>query len=53
VNSTLANNVTLGKDNWIGPQLLIMKDTEAGALYKTVQPEPAKVSTSRFFKINE
>jgi acetyltransferase-like isoleucine patch superfamily enzyme len=51
VNSTLANNVTLGKDNWIGPQLVIMKDTEAGALYKTEQPEPAKISTTRFFKI--
>lgn len=53
VNATLANNVTLGKDNWIGPHLVIMKDTEAGALFKTEQPEPAKISTTRFFKIKE
>jgi sugar O-acyltransferase (sialic acid O-acetyltransferase NeuD family) len=53
VNSTLANNVTLGKDNWIGPHLVIMKDTEVGALYKTEQPEPAKILTTRFFKIKE
>lgn len=53
VNATLANNVTIGKDNWIGPNAAIMKDTEAGALYKTDQPEPAKISAPRFFKIRE
>ncbi|MCK9353819.1 MAG: acetyltransferase [Gallionella sp.] len=53
VNATLANNVTIGKDNWIGPNVAIMKNTEADALYKTDQPEPAKISASRFFKIKE
>ena len=53
VNATLANNVTIGKDNWIGPNVAIMKSTEAGALYKTDQPEPAKISAIRFFKIKE
>jgi len=53
VNATLANNVTLGKDNWIGPNMAIMKDTEPSALFKTVQPEPAKISATRFFKIKE
>ena len=53
VNATLANNVNIGKDNWIGPNAAIMKDTEAGALYKTDQPEPAKISSLRFFKIKE
>ncbi len=53
VNATLANNVTLGKDNWIGPHLVIMKDTDAEALFKTEQPEPTKISTTRFFKIKE
>lgn len=53
VNATLANNVTIGKDNWISPNAAIMKDTEAGALYKTEQPEPAKISAPRFFKIRE
>lgn len=53
VNATLANNVTIGKDNWIGPNVAIMKDTEAGALYKTEQPEPAKISARRFFKVSE
>lgn len=53
VNATLANNVTIGKDNWIGPNVAIMKSTEVGALYKTDQPEPAKISAPRFFKIKE
>jgi sugar O-acyltransferase (sialic acid O-acetyltransferase NeuD family) len=51
VNATLANNVQIGRDNWIGPNVAIMKNTEAGSLYKTDQPEPAKISTLRFFKI--
>lgn len=53
VNATLANNVTIGKDNWIGPNAAIMKNTEVGALYKTEQPEPAKISAPRFFKIKD
>lgn len=53
VNATLANNVALGKDNWIGPNTAIMKSTEVGALFKTEQAEPAKVSAPRFFKIRE
>ena len=53
VNATLANNVTIGKDNWIGPNAAIMKNTEVGALYRTEQPEPAKISALRFFKIKE
>lgn len=53
VNATLANNVNIGKDNWIGPNITIMKSTESGALYKTDQPEPAKITATRFFKIKD
>ena len=53
VNSTVANNVNVGKDNWIGPNITIMKSTESGALYKTDQPEPAKITATRFFKIKD
>lgn len=51
VNATLANNVTIDGDNWIGPNVAIMKDTVRGALYKTEQPEPSKISALRFFKL--
>lgn len=52
VNSSIANNVTIGADNWIGPQVALMKDTAAGSLYRTEQPEPAKVSSLRFFRVS-
>lgn len=53
VNATLANNVALGKDNWVGPHVAIMKNTEAGSLFKTEQSDSAKVSALRFFKVKE
>ena len=51
VNATLANNLSLGRDNWIGPNTAVMKDTADGALFKTEQPEPARISATRFFKV--
>ncbi|MCG3189083.1 MAG: UDP-3-O-(3-hydroxymyristoyl)glucosamine N-acyltransferase [Burkholderiaceae bacterium] len=51
VNATLANNVRLGRDNWVGPNTVVMKDTADGALFKTEQPEPARVSAPRLFKV--
>lgn len=51
VNATLANNVTLGKDNWVGPHTVVMKDTADGALFKTEQPQAARVSAPRFFRV--
>lgn len=51
VNATLANNVTIGEDNWIGIGVTMVKDTEANQLFKGEQPEPAKISSTRFFKV--
>jgi sugar O-acyltransferase (sialic acid O-acetyltransferase NeuD family) len=51
VNSTVANNVRVAPDNWIGPGTVILKDTEPGNLFRTEQPEPARVSALRFFKV--
>jgi sugar O-acyltransferase (sialic acid O-acetyltransferase NeuD family) len=51
VNATLANNVSLGRDNWLGPGTTVMKDTPDGALFKSEQPEPARVSATRFFRV--
>lgn len=53
VNATLGNNVSIGEDNWIGPSVTLVKDTEPNLLFKVEQPEPAKVSARRFFKIRE
>ncbi|NEV75665.1 acetyltransferase [Rhodopseudomonas sp. BR0C11] len=53
VNASVANNITIGKDNWVGPNVPIMKNTDAGALFRAEQPEPAKISAPRFFKVRE
>ena len=51
VNATVANNITVGRDNWVGPNTALMKDTPDGTLFKTEQPEPARISAPRFFKV--
>ncbi len=53
VNATLANNIKIAEDNWIGPSVTILKDTEANLIFKGDQPEPAKISATRFFKVNK
>jgi sugar O-acyltransferase (sialic acid O-acetyltransferase NeuD family) len=53
VNATLANNIAIGEDNWIGPSVTIMQNTESNQLFKADQPMPAKVSAKRFFKVKE
>jgi sugar O-acyltransferase (sialic acid O-acetyltransferase NeuD family) len=52
VNAAVANNVVVGRDNWLGPGTSIMKDTPAGALFRTEHPEPSRVSAPRFFRID-
>lgn len=53
VNATLANNVAIGEDNWIGLGVAIVRNTEPNQLFKGEQPEPAKISALRFFKVKE
>ena len=53
VNATLANNVTIGEDNWIGPGVTISRNTERGALFNVDAIDPARVSALRFFKIKD
>lgn len=51
VNATLGNNLSVGQDNWIGPSVTLISDTEANKLYKVESPEPARVTPLRFFKV--
>jgi carbonic anhydrase/acetyltransferase-like protein (isoleucine patch superfamily) len=53
VNATFANNVDIGRDNWIGPAVTISQSTADGSLFKPPQPELARVSARRFFKLPE
>jgi sugar O-acyltransferase (sialic acid O-acetyltransferase NeuD family) len=51
VNASLANNINIAEDNWIGPGVTLLQDTQANQLYKGDQPEPSKVGPKRFFRV--
>jgi sugar O-acyltransferase (sialic acid O-acetyltransferase NeuD family) len=53
VNCTVANNVKIARDNWIGPGVVVSKDTSEGQLLRVEQPEPAKITAPRFFKVKQ
>jgi sugar O-acyltransferase (sialic acid O-acetyltransferase NeuD family) len=53
VNAALGNNVSVGEDNWIGPGVSIVNDTEPNLLFRGDQPKPARVSARRFLKVRE
>ena len=51
VNAAIANNVDIGVDNWLGVGVSILGNTEPDCIFKGEQPQPAKVSARRFFKV--
>ena len=53
MNATVTNNCIIAKDNWIGPNVVIMKNTNEGDLFKPEHSKPVKISAQRFFKIKE
>ena len=53
VNATLANNVSIGEDNWVGINVSIARNTGDNQLFKGEQPEPSRISSTRFFKVKE
>ena len=53
VNAAVANNVTVAADNWIGPGVVVMADTQPDQLFRGEQPAPAKVGARRFCKVRD
>ncbi|MFY9479112.1 MAG: acetyltransferase [Aquabacterium sp.] len=51
VNATIANNVSIGADNWLSPSVTVTKDTLPAQLIRAPKPEVHKVSTLDFFKV--
>ena len=51
VNATVANNVRIGCDNWLGPNTVLMQDSPDGALYRGEASQTSRVSAPRFFKV--
>lgn len=51
VNAALGNNVTIGPDCWIGPGVTVARDVAPNQILRAPEPEIAKVSATRFFKV--
>ncbi len=51
VNASVANNITIGEDNWIGIGVTIVRNTKPNQLFKGEQPEPTKISALQFFRV--
>ena len=52
VNSTVANNINVGADNWIGPSVTITQDTDDDKLFKLNKSESTRISPLKYFKAN-
>lgn len=50
VNATVSNNITIARDCWIGPAVIIRRDTQPGGLYRD-NDKPSKISSLKFFKL--
>jgi UDP-3-O-[3-hydroxymyristoyl] glucosamine N-acyltransferase len=53
VNSSVANNVIIGINNWIAPGVSIMKNTADGTLFKPPTVEESTVTAPRFFRLHK
>ena len=51
VNSSCADRITIAEDNWIGPNCCITKNTEVGQIFRAPEPQIARVSSLKFFKV--
>jgi sugar O-acyltransferase (sialic acid O-acetyltransferase NeuD family) len=52
-NAMIANNIKVSEDNWVGPGVVISKDTAPGELYGPPKQKPAKVSSLRYFRVKD
>jgi sugar O-acyltransferase (sialic acid O-acetyltransferase NeuD family) len=53
VNVSLANNLKVGRDNWVGPGVTLVQDTEDNQLFKAPEVEAARVPAKRFLKVKD
>jgi len=53
VNATLSDNIKIAKDCLIGAGAFINNNTEEGKIYPGICAEPSKISSLRFFKVQE
>jgi len=51
VNSTFVNDITIGRDTWIGPDVVITRDVEPGSVYRPARSEKRDVTSLELFGV--
>ena len=51
VNSTLVNDIAIGRDTWIGPDVVITRDVEPGSVYRPARSEKRDVTSLELFGV--
>jgi sugar O-acyltransferase (sialic acid O-acetyltransferase NeuD family) len=52
VNSTFVNDITIGRDAWIGPHVVITRDVEPGSVYRPARSEKRDVTSLEMFGLD-
>lgn len=52
VNCIVANNIKIGRDWWLSPGVIIMKDVEPGSFFRAARSKAEEISAPEFFKLN-
>jgi sugar O-acyltransferase (sialic acid O-acetyltransferase NeuD family) len=51
VNSTFVNGITVGADNWVGPHVVITRDTEPNTTWRPARSERREEPTLELFRV--
>ena len=51
VNSTLVNDIAIGRDTWLGPHVVVTRDVEPGSVYRPARSEKRDVTSLELFGI--
>ena len=51
VNSTLVNDITIGRDTWLGPHVTVTRDAPPGSVYRPARSERREVSSYELFGV--
>ena len=52
VNSTLVNDIAIGRDTWIGPDVVITRDVEPGSVYRPARSEKRDMTSLELFGLD-
>jgi sugar O-acyltransferase (sialic acid O-acetyltransferase NeuD family) len=53
VNSTLVNDISIGRDTWLGPHVTVTRDAPPGSVYRPARSERRDMSSYELFGVEE